>query len=63
MLEDGQLCCDNIIACTAAEAFVLLERILTFCNKNALSSAPRPKSLTIAAFKGTKVAISLYLGK
>lgn len=63
VLEDCQLCCDSIIACTAAEAFVLLERIPSFCNKNALSSARRPKNLASTAFKGTKVAISLYLGK
>lgn len=63
MLENCQLCCDNIIACTAAEPFVLLEQILSFCNKSALSSTRRPKNLASAAFKGTKVAISLYLGK
>lgn len=63
MLESCQLCCDNIIACSAAEAFVLLERILGFCNKNALSSTQRPENLGSAAFKGTKIAVSLYLGK
>lgn len=63
MLESCQLCCDNIIACSAAEAFVLLEWILGFCNKNALSSTQRPENLGSAAFKGTKIAVSLYLGK
>lgn len=63
MLESCQLCRDNIIACAAAEAFVLLELILSFCNKNALSSTPWPNNLASTAFKGTKLAILLYLGK
>lgn len=63
MLESCQLCCDNIIACAAVEAFVLWELILGFCYKNSLSSTPWPNNLASAAFKGTKIAILLYLSK
>lgn len=61
MLENCQLCCDNMVACAAAEAFVLLQLILSFCNKNALSSTPWPNNLASAAFKGTKLAVYCIL--
>ena len=65
-LENCRLSCDNITACTAAEALMLLG--YSFCNKNALSTTQRPKNLAYVAkgikcFKGIKVDISLYHGK